>query len=102
MRTSAGPGWGCGGRDRVGEICEPGEGRRRGAGAVEYLAVEEFPAAAELQVDRQFRWRTRGHRYPRRSDGVRCGERRRKIRRDSRPCVRSVDRSEERRVGKEC
>ena len=93
----------CGGCVRIGETCgqvEAGARACRESRACQRVGASTFVSFAELWEGRapleigspipKLDRRARGRRYPRKFDAGRCGEHRRKTRRGSRPCDRSV------------
>ena len=83
---------GLGYREPAAEIFERGEAvAAQGRAGASGFAAAESREAAEEQLIRKSRRQAGGRRYPRRFDGARCGEHRRRIRRESRLCDRSAD-----------
>jgi hypothetical protein len=83
---SPGPGY----REPAAEIFERGEAvAAKGRAGASGLATVSRGATDE-QLTRKSRRQAGGRRYPRRFDGARCGEHRRRIRRESRLCDRSA------------
>src|SRR5271170_2647215 len=88
---SGGDGRSGAGCDRVEGLCEPAARRRRESGCAARHAKAWLPSPEKFHLTRELLRRAKGHKYLRKFDEGRCEERRRRIRRGSHPCVRSVD-----------